>query len=108
MWGRPVTVSEADPSCGSNCPTGTTTNVYDLAQRECIRNITTSNVGDAGLPAVYTGYDPNTGLATLIGNISGTVPSSCPSSTPALSSQIATVYDADGRLSTYTDANHNL
>jgi RHS repeat-associated protein len=108
MWGQPVTVTEADPSCSSSCPTRTTTTVYDAGQRECVHSVTTSNVGDTGLAAVYTGYDPNTGLATLTGNISGSVPASCPSSTPALSSQIATAYDGDGRVSTYTDANHNV
>jgi len=108
MWGQPVTVTETDPSCATSCPTRTTASVYDSGQRECIRNITTSNVGDTGLPAVYTGYDPNTGLTTVTGNISGTAPSSCPSSAPALSSQISTVYDADGRVSTYTDAKNNL
>lgn len=107
MWGEAVGVTEADASCSSSCPSRTTTTVYDSGQRECVRNIATSNVGDSALPAVYTGYDPNTGLTTLSGNISGTAPTSCPSSAPALSSQISTGYDGDGRVISYRDANNN-
>lgn len=103
MWRAPLTVTETNGT-----GTRTTTTLYDPAQRECVHSITTSGVGDTALPAVYTAYDPNTGLGTQTGNISGSTPTSCPSSPPTMSSWISTTYDSDGRTSTYTDASHNL
>lgn len=103
LWGNPTTVVEM-----SGNATRTTTTIYDGAERACIRSVQTSGVGDTALPATYTGYDRNTGLVTLVGNISGTVPSSCPSSAPTLGSQISSTFDSDGRLHTYTDTGGNL
>ena len=103
MWGAPLSVSETNGT-----GTRTTTTVYDPAQRECVHSITTSGVGDTALPAVYTAYDPNTGLVTQTGNISGSTPASCPASAPSMSSWVSTNYDLDGRVSTYTDASNNL
>jgi RHS repeat-associated protein len=103
MWGAPLTVSETNGT-GPR----TTTTLYDPAQRECVHSITTSGAGDTTLPAVYTAYDPNTGLVIQTGNISGSTPTSCPSSPPTMSSWVSTGYDSDGRVSTYMDASNNL
>lgn len=102
LWGQPLTVTESNAT-----GTRTTTTVYDMAQRECVHGIATTNVGDMSLPAVYTAYDPNTGLVTLTGNISGSTPTTCPASTPTLSSSIQTGYDSDGRVNSYMDASGN-
>src|SRR5207249_11695416 len=69
--------------------------------------ITTGGIGDTSLPAVYTAYDPGTGLATTTGNLSGAPPSTCPSN-PTLTSQINIAFDGDGRVSSYTDAGGNV
>jgi RHS repeat-associated protein len=103
IWGRPLTLTESNGS-GSRA----TTTVYDSAQRECIHSLTTTGVGDAALPAVYTAHDTNTGLVTLTGNISGSTPTNCPASSPTLSTSIQTAYDSDGRVASYTDASGNI
>lgn len=102
MWGNPLQVT-----ANTGSATKTTTNLYDPAGRPCVTTIATSGVGDTALPANYTGYDPVSGLPTVIGSISGTAPAACPTTAPTLSAQITTGYDADGRVDSYTDADGN-
>ena len=86
LWDAPDTVTEV-----AGTTTRTTTTTYDNAGRATGQTIAVTPVADGGapVPAVTTGYDPATGLATTTSSSAGT---------------ITVGYDSVGQATSYTQA----
>lgn len=99
MWGNVATTTE---TVGSSVKT--TTDTYETAAATaCATTCTTDRLATeavtgpgATLPTVTYSYEPSTGLPKTLSRVTGGV-----------TATITTVYDQDGRMKSYTDADSN-
>jgi RHS repeat-associated protein len=97
--GRPTTVTETVLDAAGATQTRTTTTEYDNAgwSPRVRRGLVTGTIGTA-VPAILTGYDPASGLAT------STATDTTPAPGPGMAGTMSSGYDDFGRTTSFTDA----